>query len=129
MLLVGDAAAQVKPTSGGGIYTGLLCAKYCSSVAIEALNKNDFSISMLKNYHKKWSAGIGRELNLGMKLRSIFKKLNDRQLDKYIKRFQNPIIIDTISKYGDIDYPSKLIKPLLERTPSLIKLLPKIIKK
>lgn len=129
ILLVGDAAAQVKPTSGGGIYTGLLCAKHCSSVALEALNKNDFSLSMLKKYHRQWSADIGRELNLGMKLRSIFKNLNDRQLDKYIKRFQNPIIIDIISKYGDIDYPSKLIRPLLEKTPSLIKLLPKIIKK
>jgi geranylgeranyl reductase family protein len=129
VLLVGDAAAQVKPTSGGGIYTGLLCAKFCSSVAIEALNKNDFTISILKKYHRQWSAKIGRELNMGMKLRSIFKNLTDKQLDKIIIKFQNPIIIDTISKYGDIDYPSKLIKPLLEKTPSLIKLLPKIIKK
>jgi len=128
ILLVGDAAAQVKPTSGGGIYTGLLCASHCSDVAVEALNKNDFSSNFLRKYHQLWSADIGRELYLGMKLRRIFKNLSDKQLDKYIKFFQKPNIVETISKHGDIDYPSKLIKPLLKKTPSLIKLLPKIFK-
>jgi digeranylgeranylglycerophospholipid reductase len=127
ILLVGDAAAQVKPTSGGGLYTGLLCARHCAHVATEALNKNKFNSDFLKLYHKLWSADIGRELNIGMKLRRIFKKLSDDQIDKYIKIFQNQEIIDTISKYGDIDYPSKLIKPMLKKTPSLIKLLPKMI--
>jgi flavin-dependent dehydrogenase len=27
VLIVGDAAGQAKPTSGGGIYTGMLCGK------------------------------------------------------------------------------------------------------
>ena len=127
-LLVGDAAAQVKPTSGGGVYTGLLCASHCSYVALEALYKNDFSSKFLGKYHKLWSADIGRELYLGMKFRRIFKRLSDEQIDKYIRKFQNPKITQIISKHGDIDYPSKLVKPLLKKTPSLIKLLPSIIK-
>ncbi|MCX6666745.1 MAG: NAD(P)/FAD-dependent oxidoreductase [Euryarchaeota archaeon] len=127
-LLVGDSAAQVKPTSGGGIYTGLLCATHCSSVAIESLNENDFSSNFLKKYHKLWMADIGRELNLGMKFRNISKKLTDNQMDKYIEKFQNSEITEIITKYGDIDYPSKLVKPLLKKAPSLIKLLPNIIK-
>ena len=129
LLLVGDAAAQVKPTSGGGIYTGLLCGSYCSSVAIEALQKNNFTSQFLKKYHKLWSADIGMELYMGMKFRKLFKSLTDRQMDKYIEKFQNQKIIEVISKYGDIDYPSKLVKPLLRKTPSLIKLLPSLIKK
>jgi geranylgeranyl reductase family protein len=127
-LLVGDSAAQVKPTSGGGIYTGLLCATHCSSVAIESLHKNDFSSNFLKKYHKLWMADIGREMNLGMKFRNISKKLTDNQMDKYIEKFQNSEITEIITKYGDIDYPSKLVKPLLKKAPSLIKLLPNIIK-
>lgn len=128
VLIVGDAAAQVKPTSGGGIYTGLLCANHCSTVAIEALQKDNFNTQLLKRYHKLWSADIGRELNLGMKFRKISKNLTDKQLDKYIERFQNPKIVEIISKYGDIDYPSKLVKPLLKKLPTLLKLLPGIIK-
>ena len=128
MMLVGDAAAQVKPTSGGGIYTGLLCAKHCSSVAVEALQKNNFTLRFLKKYHKLWSVDIGVELNMGMKFRKIFKNLSDKQMDKYITKFQNPKITEIITKHGDIDHPSKLVKPLLKKAPSLLKLIPNILK-
>ncbi|MEA3458967.1 MAG: NAD(P)/FAD-dependent oxidoreductase [Candidatus Thermoplasmatota archaeon] len=128
MLILGDAAAQVKPTSGGGIYPGLLCANRCSSVAIEALQKNDFTLRTLKKYHKLWSADIGKELYVGMKFRKIFKSLTDDQMDKYIEKFQSEKITKIISKYGDIDYPSKLAKHLLKKAPSLIKLLPNLMK-
>ena len=127
ILLVGDAAAQVKPTSGGGLYTGLLCARHCANIATDALDKNNLNVEFLKIYHKLCYEDIGKELNIGMKLRRIFKKLSDKQIDKYINFFQNPESIDIISRYGDIDYPSKLIKPMLKNAPSLIKLLPKMI--
>jgi len=128
MLLLGDAAAQVKPASGGGIYPGLLCANHCSSTAIEALQKDDFTSQVLKKYHKLWLADIGREIYLGMKFRKIFKNLTDEQMDKYIEKFQSEKITKIISTYGDIDYPSKLAGHLLKKMPSLIKLLPTIIK-
>jgi len=128
IMLVGDAAAQVKPTSGGGIYPGLLCAHYCSSVALEALELNDFSSQVLNKYHKLWSKEIGKELSLGMKFRTIFKNFNDKKLDRYIKKLNNKKTIDAINKYGDIDYPSKLAFPLLKNSPSLLKLLPSAFK-
>jgi geranylgeranyl reductase family protein len=128
ILLVGDAAAQVKPTSGGGIYPGLICANNGSSVAIEALKNNNFSLKLLKKYQKLCLNAIGRELSIGMKFRKIFLNLTDKQLDSYIEKFNNPNISNLISKYGDIDFPSKIIVPLLTKAPSLIKLIPNIIK-
>ena len=123
VMLVGDAAAQVKPTSGGGIYMGMLCARYCSSVATEALNKKKFSAQILKKYHRAWTGDVGRELLLGMKFRTIFKNLNDKQINKYIEKFNNDKVIELINKYGDIDYPSKLMLPLVKKAPSLLRLL------
>ena len=128
VMLVGDAAAQVKPTSGGGIYPGLLCATHCAEIAIEALEKKDFSINCLKRYHKLWFADIGRELNMGMKLRRIFKNMTDKQFDKYCLKFNNPELLKIISKFGDIDYPSKLFKPLIKKAPTLLRMIPSIIK-
>jgi geranylgeranyl reductase family protein len=129
ILIAGDAAAQVKPTSGGGIYTGLLCANHCANVAIEALLRNDFSSQILKKYQKLWQADIGKELLYGMRFRKMFNNLSDKHFDKYIEKFTNPKITDIILKYGDIDYPSKLVKPLLKKAPSLLRLAPKVINK
>jgi geranylgeranyl reductase family protein len=129
VMLVGDAAAQVKPTSGGGIYPGLLSASHCAAVALEALKCNDYRNQVLSKYHKLWLKEIGKELFLGMKFRSIFKTLDDGQFNYYIKKFNNKKTIDIICKYGDIDYPSKLGFPLLKNNPSLIKFMPSIFKK
>jgi geranylgeranyl reductase family protein len=116
LMLVGDAAAQVKPTSGGGLFPGISCADYCSKVAIDSLQKRDFSSNFLKSYQKLWQKNIGSELRKGMRFRSIFKNISDKKMDKYFEKLQNPEIIETINEYGDIDYPSKLVKPLLKKT-------------
>jgi len=68
VMLVGDAAAQVKSTSGGGIYPGLLCAHHCSSIALDALKKENFTANFLKKYHKLCTADIFGSLNLSMYL-------------------------------------------------------------
>jgi geranylgeranyl reductase family protein len=129
VLLVGDAAAQVKPTSGGGLYPGLLSANHCANVVVDSLEKNDFSSNFLKKYHKLWNKDIGKELNRGMTFRTVFKKLSDEEFDKYISRFKNQNIAEIINKYGDIDYPSKLATPLIKKNPSILKLAKKILKK
>jgi len=129
VFVVGDAAAQVKPTSGGGIYPGLLCASNIFSVVDKAFEKNDFSEKTLKEYQKKWTKDFGTELIRGMRFRSIYKKLSDNQMNKYIEKFNDPKVTEIINKYGDIDYPSKLVKPLLKRIPFLLKLVPNFLKK
>jgi hypothetical protein len=64
-----------------------------------------------------------------MTFRTIFKKLSDKEYDKYISRFKNPKIIEIINKYGDIDYPSKLASPIIKKNPSILKLAKNIFKK
>jgi len=128
-MLVGDAAAQVKPTSGGGIYPGLVCADICAKTAHESLKNNDFTKDFLKNYQKEWKKDIGREIKKGIGFRRIYQNISDDQFDKFIKRFQKKSIIETINKYGDIDYPSKLLKPIIKKSPGIITMIPGLLKK
>ncbi len=128
ILLVGDAAAQVKPTSGGGLYPGLCCARHCAVIVQDAIKNKTTTEKFLKQYQKRWHEEIGKELRLGMKFRTIFTRLTDAQFDKYIKKFQQQDITTIISRHGDIDYPSKLVKPLLKKAPTLLTLLPKMMK-
>jgi digeranylgeranylglycerophospholipid reductase len=129
LMLVGDAAAQVKPTSGGGIYPGLICAAQCTNVAEEAFQKRKFDQQFLKRYHTRWTKEIGRELSLGMRFRKLFTSLTDPQFNKYIEKLNNQKTIDIINTYGDIDYPTTLALPLLRTSPSLLALAPSMLKR
>ncbi|RLF42482.1 MAG: hypothetical protein DRN12_00085 [Thermoplasmata archaeon] len=119
ILLVGDAAAQVKPTSGGGLYPGLSAAKYCIDAISRAVDlKTPVLIEKaLQNYHLSWMKDIGRELLFDMKLRNVFLKLTDDKIDAILRKIDQPIILETISKYGDIDYPSKLVRYMIRNHP------------
>lgn len=81
-LVIGDAAGQVKPTTGGGIYFGLLCASMAANCLHEAITKNDFSARQMRNYEKEWHDKLLRELRIGYTARRIFQKLSDKQVDQ-----------------------------------------------
>jgi len=113
VLIVGDAAGQVKPTSGGGIYTGAICAKIAGEVAAMAALENDTTAMRLSEYDRRWRAEIGKELALGMRIHKFIGGLKDEEMDELINSMNEPQILDTITKYGDMDHPSILIKKLL----------------
>ncbi len=64
-----------------------------------------------------------------MTFRTIFKKLSDKEFDKYIVDLKTQRLLNIINKYGDIDYPSKLASPLIKKNPSILKLAKNILKK
>lgn len=119
VMLVGDAACQVKPTSGGGVYTGLLAASRCAQVAVRALRNDDLSAESLRPYHVSWLEQMGDELQLGMLARKIFARLRDEDFERLLHLVRNHTVQHVISKYGDIDYPSRLFGQLLSIFPVL----------
>lgn len=127
-MIVGDAACQVKATSGGGIYPGLVCARHCAESAISALEKDDFSARELSGYQDAWTAEIGDELDKAMMMHRIFSSLDDHQLEDIFKMLSNREIIETINQVGDIDYPSRLGWMLLRKEPGFLKYAGKFLK-
>jgi geranylgeranyl reductase family protein len=81
LLVVGEAAGQVKPTTGGGIYYGFICADIAADTLHEALQLHEFSESRLASYEKKWRARLGRELKIGYWAHRIYRLLNNRQIE------------------------------------------------
>jgi digeranylgeranylglycerophospholipid reductase len=119
VMLVGDAACQVKPTSGGGLYTGLRGASSCAQVAADALGEDDLSAASLKRYHDRWLGQMGEELELGMLLRRVFTSLEDKDFERVLRWLGNRTIQQFISEYGDIDFPSRLFKESTSFFPGL----------
>lgn len=113
VLLVGDAAGQTKPTSGGGIYTGAFAAKIAGKVAAQAALEGDTSAERLSEYDQLWRKGLGKELEIGMKIHDYIGKLEDRQFNDLIGSLNTPSILNTITEYGDMDHPSILLRKLM----------------
>jgi len=82
LLVVGDAAGQVKPTTGGGIYYGLLCADMAADTMHQALQDGDLSAGRLSGYERLWRRKLGKELRTGYWARRLFERLSDRQIDR-----------------------------------------------
>lgn len=114
LLLVGDAAGQVKPISGGGLYYGAKCAKICGRV-IEEYLRGDYDIEYLKKYHTLWRKEIGREIDFGLKFRSILKRMDDNKIDKILEFIEKNDLIEYIVKEGDMDNPSKVLEGIFKK--------------
>jgi len=112
VLLAGDAAAQVKPISGGGLYLGLKGASFCAATAIKALQKNDFSRAFLKTYQDAWDEDFGLEIKCGLKHREIFLNMDNREIESLTGFLNKPHWRNIILKYGDLDYHSRLAAKL-----------------
>ncbi len=88
ILLIGDAAGQVKPWSGGGVIYGLTCANIASHVIKKAFENDDFSEKVLKEYETLWKTRIGKQIGFGMFLGQILRISNNRQLDLAFRTFR-----------------------------------------
>ncbi len=82
ILVVGDAAGQVKPTTGGGIYFGHLGVKMAVQVLSEALRQDDLSAARLSRYQKEWKAKMGKEISFGYHGRQFYARLRDRHIER-----------------------------------------------
>jgi digeranylgeranylglycerophospholipid reductase len=81
MLVIGDAAGQVKPTTGGGIYFGHIGTKIAIKVLSEALSEDNLAANRLSRYQKEWKAKLGKEIRFGYWARQAFTKLSNNHID------------------------------------------------
>jgi flavin-dependent dehydrogenase len=120
-LFVGDAAGFPKPTSGGGIYTGIRSARHAAAVAGNACELGMFDDAVLAGYERRWQEDFGRELALGYRLFELRQKMSAEDTDALLKALNTPSILRTIEEYGDMDRPGVLIKKLLVN-PAILRL-------
>jgi flavin-dependent dehydrogenase len=119
VLLVGDAAGQVKPFSGGGIYTSLVAARHASATILRAFEREDFSAASLASYEREWKREIGRELRKSWRLRHFGLALSDGQVDRVVRALSGPKLSTLAARYADIDYPSKVLLRLARSLPAM----------
>jgi digeranylgeranylglycerophospholipid reductase len=117
-LVVGDAAGQVKPTTGGGIYFGHLGAQIAADVLDQALKNDDLSAEQLSRYQERWKARMGKELSRGYRTRWLYNKLNDHQIDAILAALDASGMAQALLNSGSFsfDWHSKPILTILRQS-------------
>lgn len=89
--LVGDAAVQVKPLTGGGIYYGLKSAELLVKCIID---------NRLDEYDRRLKKKFGREIKFGLKARKLYEGINEKELKNIFMLFKkNAGIIERAANF------------------------------
>jgi digeranylgeranylglycerophospholipid reductase len=123
ILSVGDAASQVKPTTGGGIVFGLLCGKIAGETAARAVRVGDVSADYLSAYEEKWRRMIGFDLAAMSWARRMLYQLPDRYLDRIFTVSREMRTDEILTKASDIDFQGRTVLSLARDPRLLITLL------
>ncbi len=106
VLLVGNAAAQTKPLSGGGIYFGAMAARIAGELA---------AAGRPADYEGAWRAILWREIHFGLRARKLFLSLSDAELKKLLGFLSRREIQEFLVTEGDFDRHSELLRALRGR--------------
>jgi flavin-dependent dehydrogenase len=115
VLVIGEAAGQVKPTTGGGIYYGLLAARLAAETISTAFATGRFSAEQLCAYEHAWKSLLADELRRGLSFRKFYGWLSDRQMDTLLRHFSRNGLKDLIRRHANFDWHRKFIIELGQR--------------
>lgn len=113
LLLIGDAASQVKPTSGGGLLIAFDACRMACKHIIGAIDGDD--IGMLNEYEKEFRKKYLKEFNDQFKVQRTLGLLSDADLDYLFSKLRENDCERLISEYGDMDTQSELVKEFIKR--------------
>ncbi len=115
LYLLGDAALQVKATTGGGILMGMRAA----TCLRDAILKN-------KSYERLWKEKLGRNLWLHLKIRTMLDTFCDKDWMSVMDALSCPHVRQCIEKESR-ESPLAMCMGLLWKKPSLLRFVGKLL--
>ncbi|MBW2964718.1 NAD(P)/FAD-dependent oxidoreductase [Candidatus Woesearchaeota archaeon] len=105
--IVGDAAAQVKATTGGGLVPGMKAAECLSRTLAEGTS------------YKKELSAVRRELRMSLILRGLLDRFSNKDYDELVK-LAGGRKMQEILKKEDRDRPSRIVFKSIIKEPKLL---------
>jgi digeranylgeranylglycerophospholipid reductase len=112
LLLVGDAARQVDPITGGGLMHAIEAGKYAGETIAKAVEKQCFDTQMLSEYENRWKNAFGKKLHRNYVAKEIMLDMDDKTLD---------MLAHSLKDYKFEEFSTlSIIKALVTKHPSLL---------
>lgn len=117
LVAVGDAAGLVKPTTGGGIYYGLVSGELAAEVLNPALRDNDLSETRLRRYEELWQARLGAEIRVGLQFRRLASRLNDGAINALVELARIDGLVPILKQTANFNWHAGSAVALLRHAP------------
>ena len=92
LMVIGDAAHQADPMTGGGIGYGMEAGKLAAECAAEAIRRGDTSRRSLKAYERQWLKANAGFHKRSYRVRELFRALSDDTLNSLMEiAVENPV--------------------------------------
>jgi len=113
VLAVGDAAGLVKPTTGGGIYYGLLSGVYAADTLDACLREDRLGERDLRAYEVRWRERIGPDIRAGLTFRRLASRLGDRGIHALVELARVDGIVPLLKETADFNWHRRAALALL----------------
>ena len=118
LLVVGDAAGLVKPTTGGGIYYSLVSASIAAGVLTEALADDDLTANRLEDYERRWRAALEDELDTQLEFRTLAQRMSDEDIEGLFELARTDGVMPIVRRTAAFNRHRDLIVALLKHPPA-----------
>lgn len=117
IILVGDAARQTDPLTGGGILNAMEAGKIAGEVVAEAFERKDFSESSLREYEERCKE-LNERLTRMYRARLLVSKFSDKELNRLARSLEGV-------RFEELN-ARELLRELIKRNPRLLMSLAKL---
>ncbi|NQT46468.1 MAG: NAD(P)/FAD-dependent oxidoreductase [Candidatus Omnitrophica bacterium] len=115
VLAVGDAAGVVKPSTGGGVFYGLICAGIAAEVVKKAFKIGRFDQRVLSEYERQWKKRLGLELKIGYYFRRVASKFTDAQLNDLFEVITSDEVLPLLRRKAKFDWHKDLMLSIVKQ--------------
>ncbi len=104
VLAVGDAAGLVKPTTGGGIYYGMLSGHFAADALDACLASDRLDARDLRAYEAQWRERIGPDIRAGLAFRKLATRIGDRGIDALMELARVDGLVPLLKEKADFNW-------------------------
>jgi len=97
VMLVGEAAGQVIPFTGGGIHSSIAAGTMAGETAVKALEEENLSRSRLRKYAERYDEHWGKRIRDSLKALHVIERLSDDDLNALVDILEPQDIINLVN--------------------------------
>lgn len=118
LLVVGDAAGLVKPTTGGGIYYSVVSGRLAADVLSAQLQRDELGAAHLARYERLWRKRFQAEFDAQLALRRVAEGMDDDAIDALFELARTDGVLPLVRRYAAFNRHRHFIKALFRHQPA-----------